>query len=82
MFAGSFFEGGMGRDGEIGGFSGSQWISSTEAPDAATGIFPLFERLLREELEGKEGATGEELGWHQNDLGRDADHSIVVDRCC
>ena len=26
-----------------------------EAPDAATGIFPLFERLLREELEGKEG---------------------------
>ncbi|CAL1133950.1 unnamed protein product, partial [Cladocopium goreaui] len=25
------------------------------APDAATGIFPLFERLLREELEGKEG---------------------------
>ena len=27
MFAGSFFEGGMGRDGEIGGFSGSQWIS-------------------------------------------------------
>ena len=28
-----------------------------EAPDAATGIFPLFERLLREELEGKEGPS-------------------------
>lgn len=62
--------------------NGSPGCSSTEAPDAATGIFPLFERLLREELEGKEGATGEELGWYQNDLGRDADNSIVVDRCC
>lgn len=57
-------------------------LQHSEAPDAATGIFPLFERLLREELEGKEGATGEELGWPQNDLGRDADNSIVVDRCC
>lgn len=31
--------------------------ASLKAPDAATGIFPLFERLLREELEGKEGSA-------------------------
>ena len=84
IFAGSFFEGGMGRDGEIGRFQWKPmdlqlcqlfitavvhihwtcgWFWHYEAPDAATGIFPLFERFLREELEGKEGATGGELGW-------------------
>lgn len=57
-------------------------LQHSEAPDAATGIFPLFERLLREELEGKEGATGQDLGWHQNDLGRDGDNWFVVARCC
>ena len=60
--------------------NGSPGCSSTEAPDAATGIFPLFERLLREELEGKEGATGEELGWPQNDLGRDGDKLVGVEQ--
>ena len=30
--------------------------------DIASGIFPLFERLLREELEGKEGALREVKG--------------------